>query len=55
MSYLGSLPYDAFWHLAALLSRSDIQMLALYGEKLYRGNAKILTVHFEREIDAEGW
>jgi len=55
MSYLGSLPHEAFWHLATLLIRSDIQMLALHGEALYRGNAKILTVHFEREIDPTEW
>jgi hypothetical protein len=54
-SYLGSLPHDAFWHLGALLSRNDIQMLALHGEMLSRGNAKILTVHFEREIDLTEW
>lgn len=54
-SYLGSLPYDALWHLAALLTGSDIQMLALHGETLHRGNAKILTVHFEREIDPAEW
>jgi len=54
-SYLGSLPHDAFWHLAALLLRNHIQMIALHGETLYKGNAKILTLHFEREIDMEEW
>ena len=54
-SYLGSLPHDMLWHLFTILSRGDIQMLALHGEALYRGNAKILTVHFERKIDPEDW
>jgi hypothetical protein len=54
-SYLGSLPHDAFWHLLALLTRGEIQMLALRGEALYRGSAKILTVHFEREVDPKDW
>jgi len=30
-------------------------MPALHGKKPYRGNAKILTVHFEREIDPTEW
>jgi len=30
-------------------------MIALHGETLYKGNAKILTLHFEREIDMEEW
>jgi hypothetical protein len=54
-SYLGSLPHDTIWHLHALLTRGEIQMLALHGEALYRGNAKILTVHFEREIEPRDW
>ena len=54
-SYLGSLPHDALWHLLALLTHGEIQMLALHGETLYRGSAKILNVHFEREIDPKDW
>jgi hypothetical protein len=54
-SYLGSLPHDALWHLLGLLTRGEIQMLALHGETLYRGSAKILNVHFEREIDPKDW
>lgn len=54
-SYLGSLPNDALWHLLAALTRGEIQMLALHGEALYRGSAKILNVHFEREIDPKDW
>jgi hypothetical protein len=54
-SYLGSLPHDALWHILALLTRGEIQMLALHGETLYRGSAKILNVHFEREIDPKDW
>lgn len=54
-SYLGSLPHDVLWHLLALLTRGEIQMLVLYGERLYRGSAKILNVHFEREIDPNEW
>jgi hypothetical protein len=54
-SYLGSLPHDVLWHLLALLTRSEIQMLVLHGERLYRGSAKILNVHFEREIDPNEW
>jgi hypothetical protein len=54
-SYLGSLPNDMIWHLFGSLSRGEIRMLALHGEALYRGQAKILTVHFEREINPEDW
>ena len=54
-SYLGSLPHDSLWHLRTLLTRGEIQMLALHGEAPYRGKAKILTVHFEREIDPKDW
>ncbi len=54
-SYLGSVPYDAIWHLLALLTRGEIQMVALHGETLHRGSAKILNVHFEREIDPKDW
>ena len=54
-SYLGSLPQDALWHLLALLSRDEIKIIVLYGEALYRGSAKILDAHFEREVDPEEW
>jgi hypothetical protein len=30
-------------------------MLALHGETLYMGKAKILNVHFEREVDPNEW
>ena len=53
--HLGSLPHDALWNLLALLTRGEIQMLTLHGETLYRGRAKILNVHFEREIDPKDW
>lgn len=49
--YLGSLPNDIVWHLVGSLSRDEIRMLALHGETLYRGQAKLLTVHFECEIN----
>jgi hypothetical protein len=54
-NYLGSLPHDALWHLHALLTRGEIRMLALHGEALYRGRAKVLNVHFERELDPTEW
>ena len=54
-SYLGSLPHDALWHLHAVLTRGEIQMLALHGERLYGEDAKILNVHFEREVDPNEW
>ncbi len=54
-SYLGSIPHDALWHLLELLTRGEVQMLALHGGTLYRGSAKILNVHFEKEIDPKDW
>lgn len=54
-SFLGSLPQDVLWHLLALLSSGEIKMIVLHGEALYRGSAKILDVHFEREVDPEEW
>lgn len=54
-SYLGSLPHDALWHLHALLTRGEIRMVALHGAALYRGHAKILNVHFDREMDPKDW
>ena len=54
-SYLGSLPHDVIWHVLAALAGGNIRMLALHGERLYRGKAKIQTVHFGREIDPEEW
>lgn len=38
--YLGSLPNDIIWHLFGSLSRGEIRMLALHGERLYRGKQK---------------
>jgi hypothetical protein len=54
-SYLGSLPHDVIWHVFAASAGGQFRMLALSGERLYRGNAKIQTVHFGREIDPEEW
>jgi hypothetical protein len=54
-SYLGSLPQDELWHIFSTLNRGEFQMVVLHGEKLYRGKAKILDVHFEREIDLAEW
>ena len=53
--YLGSLPYDAMWGLISLLSCGAIRMLNLHGRALYRGEAKIRSMHFARDIDPEDW
>jgi len=53
--YLGSLPYDAMWGLIGLLSCGAIRMLDFHGQALYRGEAKIETMHFARDIDPEDW
>jgi len=53
--YLASLPYDAMWGLIGLLSCGTIRMLDLHGRALYRGKAKIETMHFARDMDPEDW
>jgi hypothetical protein len=53
--YLGSLPADALWRCHTRIVRGDIKMLELHGEVLYRGSAKILSMHFEWEIDPQNW
>jgi hypothetical protein len=53
--FLGSVPYDAMWGLVSILSCGAIRMLNLHGRALYRGKAKIETIHFARDIDPENW
>jgi len=55
MEYLGGLPYDAVWGMAAALAAGRIQMCVLRGIALKRGKAKIESAHFEREVDLEEW
>lgn len=54
-SFLGSIPQDSMWGLIQLLSCGATKMVNLYGHALFRGEATITNMHFEREIGPEDW
>jgi hypothetical protein len=53
IDYLGSIPFDAFSILATLLSAGKIRIVNLHGKVLYRGNASITSISFNRDFDPE--
>ena len=54
-NYLGSLPHDAIWPVLAAIASGHFRMIALSGESLFRGSAKIQSVYFERCVNPEDW
>lgn len=53
--YLGSVPQDALWALLSLMSSGAVRMIQLHGPALYRGEARIISISFDRDIDPGDW
>lgn len=51
--YLGSLPYDAAWHVAPMVLSGAFRFIYLHGATLSRGTARIKSISFYHEFDLE--
>ncbi len=52
-SYLGSIPYDAAWRIGLMVASEAFRFIYLHGEALFRGSARIRSMHFYQTFDLD--
>ena len=53
--FLGSVPFDILQSICFMLQHGKIKFLVLSGQSLYRGNADIKSIYFEKNYNPEDW
>ena len=53
--YLGSIPYDSFWGVMAMLTANKVRYITLHGEALSRGRSRIRSIGFQPSFNAEDY
>ena len=53
--YLGSIPFDAFWGVTAMLAANRVRYITLHGEVLSGGRTRIRSIGFQPNFNAEDY